>query len=77
MRVLGDLYVKSEFRAHRSVENPVHIVRPGCRYNFGMLNANGVGMLDRLLDRVAAVRAAIRRRDLGGGISWTKAKWIK
>lgn len=26
MRVLGDEYIKSEFRAHRSVENPVHIV---------------------------------------------------
>lgn len=26
MRVLGDEYVKSEFRAHRAVENPVHIV---------------------------------------------------
>jgi len=25
-RVLGDLYVKSEFRAHRQVDNPVHIV---------------------------------------------------
>jgi hypothetical protein len=28
MRVLGDGYVKSEFRAHRNVENPLHIVRP-------------------------------------------------
>lgn len=27
MRVLGDQYVKSEFRAHRDVENPMHIVR--------------------------------------------------
>ena len=27
MRLLGDEYVKSEFRAHRNVENPVHIVR--------------------------------------------------
>jgi len=27
MRLLGDEYVKSEFRAHREVENPVHIVR--------------------------------------------------
>lgn len=27
MRILGDLYVKSEFRAHRNVENPIHIVR--------------------------------------------------
>jgi hypothetical protein len=28
MRLLGDEYVKSEFRAHRDVENPVHIVCP-------------------------------------------------
>ena len=28
MRVLGDSYVKNEFRAHRSVENPLHIVCP-------------------------------------------------
>lgn len=26
MRVLGDQYVRGEFRAHREVENPVHIV---------------------------------------------------
>jgi hypothetical protein len=26
MRLLGDEYIKSEFRAHREVENPVHIV---------------------------------------------------
>ncbi len=26
MRVLGDEYVKSEFRAHKNVENPMHIV---------------------------------------------------
>ncbi|GAB7363278.1 hypothetical protein MBLNU230_g3559t1 [Neophaeotheca triangularis] len=26
MRVLGDEYVKSEFRAHRGTENPVHII---------------------------------------------------
>jgi hypothetical protein len=26
MRMLGDQYVKSEFRAHRNVENPMHIV---------------------------------------------------
>jgi hypothetical protein len=28
MRLVGDEYIKSEFRAHRDVENPVHIVRP-------------------------------------------------
>lgn len=26
MRLMGDEYVKSEFRAHRETENPVHIV---------------------------------------------------
>ncbi|KAL4791020.1 hypothetical protein BDV19DRAFT_371287 [Aspergillus venezuelensis] len=26
MRVLGDSYVKSEFRAHKSTENPLHII---------------------------------------------------
>ncbi|CAP80675.1 Pc12g10480 [Penicillium rubens Wisconsin 54-1255] len=26
MRVLGDSYVKNEFRAHRGVENPLHII---------------------------------------------------
>ncbi|KAL8652878.1 MAG: hypothetical protein Q9210_002434 [Variospora velana] len=26
MRVLGDEYIKSEFRAHKDVENPLHIV---------------------------------------------------
>ncbi|TKA66895.1 Succinate dehydrogenase assembly factor 3, mitochondrial [Cryomyces minteri] len=26
MRLLGDEYVKSEFRAHRDMENPVHII---------------------------------------------------
>ncbi|KAL1953057.1 hypothetical protein VTO42DRAFT_3729 [Malbranchea cinnamomea] len=26
LRLLGDEYVKSEFRAHRNVENPIHIV---------------------------------------------------
>ncbi|KAJ9295229.1 hypothetical protein DTO217A2_9088 [Paecilomyces variotii] len=25
LRLLGDEYVKSEFRAHRNVENPIHI----------------------------------------------------
>lgn len=32
-RILGDQYIKSEFRAHRSIDNPVHIVnRPRCYY---------------------------------------------
>lgn len=26
MRLLGDEYIKAEFRSHRAVENPVHII---------------------------------------------------
>lgn len=26
MRLLGDEYVKAEFRAHREVDNPIHLV---------------------------------------------------
>ncbi|KAL9615247.1 MAG: hypothetical protein Q9167_000341 [Letrouitia subvulpina] len=26
MRLLGDKYIKSEFRAHKNVENPIHII---------------------------------------------------
>lgn len=26
MRVLGDQYIKSEFRAHQKIDNPVHII---------------------------------------------------
>ena len=26
MRLLGDEYIKSEFRAHQKIENPMHIV---------------------------------------------------
>ncbi|KAL6858637.1 ACN9 domain-containing protein [Trichoderma novae-zelandiae] len=26
MRILGDEYVKAEFRAHRSVDNPAHLI---------------------------------------------------
>lgn len=29
LRVLGDQYVKSEFRAHRNWDNPLHIVCSG------------------------------------------------
>jgi hypothetical protein len=27
MRVLGDEYIKAEFRAHRKIDNPAHLVR--------------------------------------------------
>lgn len=31
MRVLGDEYIKAEFRAHQNIDNPVHIVGYGPR----------------------------------------------
>lgn len=32
MRLLGDEYVKSEFKLHKDVDNPVHIVSEPCRF---------------------------------------------
>jgi hypothetical protein len=66
MRVLGDLYVKSEFRAHKGVENPVHIVRlqPQVHLRWMLIYW---GNADRILDRVADVRAEIGGGCLEGG----------
>lgn len=44
MRLLGDSYVKSEFRAHRDVENPVHIVCVFPLFSIALL------MFDELVD---------------------------
>ena len=68
MRILGDLYVKSEFRAHKSVENPVHIVR--CvwyKWAEKNRNTNRSAVVDRLLNGVAALRAKVGGRYLGWG----------
>lgn len=34
MRVLGDEYIKAEFRAHRKVDNPAHLVYRSCTEGF-------------------------------------------
>lgn len=33
MRILGDEYIKAEFRAHRKVDNPAHLV---CQFEEGL-----------------------------------------
>lgn len=62
MCILGDLYVKAEFRAHREVENPVHIVSPSP----GKLGMKLTGA-DRVFNGVAALCAEVGRRCLGWG----------
>lgn len=41
--MLGDEYVRSEFRAHREVENPMHIVCLLLLFSFGWGFFLGVG----------------------------------
>lgn len=61
MRLLGDEYIKAEFRAHRTVENPAHLVifmkvhkcTPGIKTN--QLR------LDWIFDRVATLCTKSRR----------------
>lgn len=60
MRLLGDEYVKAEFRAHRNVENPAHLVSVSVpRYSVSqwVKGFKLTGGKDWLLDRVAAVCA--------------------
>lgn len=46
MRLLGDEYIKAEFRAHRDVDNPVHIVRlPSQPVISGVLTDMQIGFL--------------------------------
>ena len=69
MRLLGDEYIKSEFRAHRNVENPMHIVRlfgtaiGPSQYTCEMLTGL---FADWILDRMADVRSEGRRRFVEG-----------
>lgn len=46
MRLLGDEYIKSEFRAHREVENPVHIVGFTPGQSFRSVSREGVSGWD-------------------------------
>lgn len=61
MRVLGDQYIKKEFRDHKSTENPMHIVRRATCFLFQLLTT-----ADRVPYRVANVRPAGGRRFLEG-----------
>jgi hypothetical protein len=59
MRVLGDEYIKSEFRAHRNVENPLHIVG-----NLFTLEVTHwlIWSLDWLPNAVATIRPKVGRK---------------
>ena len=61
MRLLGDEYIKSEFRAHRDVENPVHIVSGFLSPLVSSSRILTMISLDRFLDGVADVRTKTRR----------------
>lgn len=56
MRVLGDEYIKAEFRAHRKVDNPAHLVRQQ-EYGFRQFSMLTLLYKDWFPDRVANVCA--------------------
>ncbi|PSS23026.1 hypothetical protein M430DRAFT_33648 [Amorphotheca resinae ATCC 22711] len=78
MRLLGDEYVKSEFRAHRNVENPVHIIGFLTEWQMYAQKLEGdswIGekmdpakiekMSDQQLGQMYELMQAIRNRELG------------
>lgn len=54
MRILGDEYIKAEFRAHRKADNPAHLVNQHI-IKLGILSTLTNALVDWILDRVAAV----------------------
>lgn len=64
MRLLGDEYIKAEFRAHRNVDNPVHIVGLFVRGLKGRATLMCMFAIGRLFDRMADVCAESGRRIL-------------
>ncbi|KAK2626064.1 hypothetical protein QTJ16_004326 [Diplocarpon rosae] len=77
MRLLGDEYVKSEFRAHRNVENPVHIIGFLTEWQMYAQNLEGeswIGermdpskiekMSDQQLGQMYELMQAIRKRQI-------------
>ncbi|KAH6675516.1 hypothetical protein B0J14DRAFT_365294 [Halenospora varia] len=77
MRLLGDEYVKSEFRAHRSVENPVHIIGFLTEWQLYAQKLEGdewigermdVGKIDKMSDQqlgqMYELMQAIRKKEL-------------
>ncbi|KAK0746131.1 hypothetical protein B0T18DRAFT_429148 [Schizothecium vesticola] len=79
MRVLGDEYVRHEFRAHRGVENPVHLVGFLTEWQLYAQNIEGEAwkgerldegkvakMSDEQLGQLYELMKAIQRGDVGG-----------
>jgi len=77
MRQLGDEYIKSEFRAHRNVENPVHIIGFLTEWQMYAQKLEGdswigermdVGKIDKMSDQqigqLYELMQAIRKRQL-------------
>ncbi|KAF2122534.1 hypothetical protein BDV96DRAFT_451479, partial [Lophiotrema nucula] len=50
-RTLGDMYVKAEFRAHRDVDNPVHIIGFLTEWQYYAQQLEGDGWKDARMDR--------------------------
>ncbi|MCJ1253532.1 acetate non-utilizing protein 9 [Lignoscripta atroalba] len=80
MRLLGDEYVKSEFRAHRNVENPVHIIGFLTEWQMYAQKIEGdswlgekldSGKIDKMSDQqlgqLYELMQAIQRKEHGGG----------
>lgn len=51
MRLLGDEYVKAEFRAHREVENPVHIIGFLTEWQMYAQNLEGEKWIGETMDK--------------------------
>jgi hypothetical protein len=73
-RVLGDMYVKAEFRAHKDIDNPVQIVCCSTKLCTSSLNTDHDRLVSSLNGRCTPKRC---RETPGKARGWTKGRSIK
>ncbi|KAK2766242.1 acetate non-utilizing protein 9 [Arachnomyces sp. PD_36] len=79
MRLLGDEYVKSEFRAHREVENPIHIVGFLTEWQLYAQKLEGDSWVDEKLDqeklnKMNDQQLALNNKHTGAKFSYQQSK---
>ncbi|KAL8742374.1 MAG: hypothetical protein Q9190_005128 [Brigantiaea leucoxantha] len=65
MRILGDSYIKREFRAHREVENPIHIVGFLKEWQMYAQQVEGDSWLGEKIDREKIDKMSAADQQLG------------
>ncbi|UKZ78057.1 hypothetical protein TrVFT333_005791 [Trichoderma virens FT-333] len=65
MRLLGDEYVKAEFRAHRNVDNPAHLIGFLSEWQMYAQQIEGESWVDEQIQQLYELMQAIQKHQNG------------